>query len=92
MVLAVAGEHAAYSKYRQPFKHSAFVLDEDDDSNRAGARGQSASQRRNRIRGGRSRQLGHRTGLGTTLATHTTNNASQPTTSKSSNNKGPIQL
>jgi hypothetical protein len=25
-----AGEHATYSKYPQPYKHSAFVLDEDD--------------------------------------------------------------
>jgi hypothetical protein len=31
MVLGVAGEHPAYSKYGQPFKHSALVLDEDDD-------------------------------------------------------------
>jgi hypothetical protein len=31
MVLGVAGEHAAYSKYGQPFKHSALVLDQDDD-------------------------------------------------------------
>jgi hypothetical protein len=31
MVFGVAGEHATYSKYGQPFKHSAFVLDEDDD-------------------------------------------------------------
>jgi hypothetical protein len=30
MVLGVAGEHATYSNYGQPFKHSAFVLDEDD--------------------------------------------------------------
>jgi hypothetical protein len=28
MVLGVAGEHATYSKYGQPFKESAFVLDE----------------------------------------------------------------
>lgn len=31
MVLGVAGEHAAYSRYGQPFQHSPFVLDEDDD-------------------------------------------------------------
>src|SRR3984885_14239698 len=31
MVLGVAGEHAAFSKYGQPFKHSAVVLDQDDD-------------------------------------------------------------
>ena len=31
LVLGVAGEHATYSKYGQPFKHSAFVLDKDDD-------------------------------------------------------------
>jgi hypothetical protein len=31
MVLGVAGEHATYSKFGQPSKHSAFVLDEDDD-------------------------------------------------------------
>ena len=31
MVLGVAGEHAAYSKYGQPFTHSAFVMDEDRD-------------------------------------------------------------
>jgi hypothetical protein len=30
MVLGVAGEHATYSNYGQPLKHSAFVLDEDD--------------------------------------------------------------